>query len=420
VINFQLRPEDVGVHHAVVRLVGEDGLPIDDHRYFTVEVSSAWPLLVAAPEGVNTSFLTEAIAPSQYRQTGEARYEFRRIAQSELASAALEGYAAVCLVDPAPLMPAVWDKLGRYVSAGGGLGVFLGHNAQPAGVFNVAEAQPLLGGKLARQWRSPSRDLHLAPRSLDHPILAAFRPVASTVPWFQFPVFRHWDLTDLSPEVRVVLPYSNNKPALLEMSFGKGRVLTMTTPISDPARPSGRTAWNELPTGDNAWPYFVLVNEIAQYLVSSGDERLNYLAGETATLSNRADADPPSYQMFTPRGDLLEVVPSEGRIAVKATDVPGAYRLKGLRGGPVVRGFSVNLPPELTDLTRTTRQRLDDVFGPQRYQFARNRDEIDWGQRDARVGREFYPYLIAMLALLLGLEHLLANRFYRKPEQLQP
>ena len=32
------------------------------------------------------------------------------------------------------------------------------------------------------------------------------------------------------------------------------------------------------------------------------------------------------------------------------------------------------------------------------------------------MGREFYPYLIAMLAIVLALEYLLGNRFYRRRE----
>jgi len=38
------------------------------------------------------------------------------------------------------------------------------------------------------------------------------------------------------------------------------------------------------------------------------------------------------------------------------------------------------------------------------------------GVGEARMGREFYPFLLPLLALILGLEHLLANRFYRRGE----
>jgi hypothetical protein len=416
-VQFQLRGLELGVHQGYVRIVGEDGLAADDVRYFTVEVKDAWPVLVAAPQGVNTSLLTEAIAPYQYRQTGEARFDCDVIDQNDLANRSLNDYAAVCLVDPAPLTPPVWESLAKYAQRGGGVAIFLGHNASATASFNEPAAQLLLPGPLARQWRAGGRDLYVAPRTLDHPILAPFRPIASTVPWNQFPVFRHWDFDELSPDARVILPFGNNKPAIIERSMGKGRVLTMTTPVSDTARPAGRQPWNELPTGDNAWPYFVLANEIMSYLVESGEVKLNYQTGETAVLANHAGRDPERYQLFMPGDAVDEVRAGDGRVTVKFTELPGAYRLKGKLGddGPVVsRGFCVNLSPQSTDLAPAPPGRLDELLGPDRYQLARNREEINREIGEARIGREFYPYLLTMMAVVLALEYLLSNRFYRK------
>jgi hypothetical protein len=118
--------------------------------------------------------------------------------------------------------------------------------------------------------------------------------------------------------------------------------------------------------------------------------------------------------LFTPLEAPQDLTARRGKIIVRFTENPGAYRLKGYRGGPVVRGFSVNLPPEASHLARTTPDRLEKVLGKDRFQLARSRDEIVFGVRRARVGREFYPYLVAALALTLGLEHILANLFYRK------
>jgi hypothetical protein len=35
---------------------------------------------------------------------------------------------------------------------------------------------------------------------------------------------------------------------------------------------------------------------------------------------------------------------------------------------------------------------------------------------EARIGREFYPYLLVLLAVVLGLEHVFSNRFYKRNE----
>ena len=78
----------------------------------------------------------------------------------------------------------------------------------------------------------------------------------------------------------------------------------------------------------------------------------------------------------------------------------------------MLRGFSVNLPPSATDLTRVTTAELDAKLGADRYQLARSHDEIDREVGEARVGREFYPLLMLALAGVLALEQLLSNRFY--------
>jgi hypothetical protein len=56
---------------------------------------------------------------------------------------------------------------------------------------------------------------------------------------------------------------------------------------------------------------------------------------------------------------------------------------------------------------------LDELLGKNRFRYARSRDEIVLEVGEARVGREFYPYLLIVLVVIAGLEHLLANRFYR-------
>jgi hypothetical protein len=202
----------------------------------------------------------------------------------------------------------------------------------------------------------------------------------------------------------------------VETALGRGRVLTMTTPVSDPARPRGRQTWNELPTGDDAWPYVVLAHEMVRYLAGAGGTKLNYLAGETAALPNVRDKHPERYQLFTPMDQSQDVTADEGQLIVSFTELPGAYRLKGFLREPIVRGFAVNLPESASQLARLAPAALDDLLGAGRYQYARNQDDIVLGTGKARLGREFYPFLLPLLALILGLEHLLANRFYRRRE----
>jgi hypothetical protein len=416
VVRFAPLPKlPLGVHHGFVRLEGADGLPLDDVRYFTVEVRRPWPVLVVSPSTAEASFLTEALAPYEFRVTGQARFECETISQEALSGAALAPFAIVCLLDPMPLSTSEWSKLAEFAKNGGGVAIFLGRNAQNYASFNEPPAQAVLPGKIGPPfiWNAPEGDLFLAPGSAEHPIVAPFRALATIAPWREFPVYKHWVMNADAAESTVVARFGNNKPAILERPLGLGRVVVMTTPVSDPLNLRGREPWNLLPTGFDPWPFVILANETALYLAGDGQSRLNYLAGETAELANDPTEHPARYELFPPSGDPREVVAQEGRLAVRFLESPGHYRLKGSRGGPVLRGFSANLPPEATDLTRASPERLNESLGEDRYQLARTRDEFRRKIGLARQGREFYPLLLVMLAVVMGLESLLANRFYR-------
>jgi hypothetical protein len=152
------------------------------------------------------------------------------------------------------------------------------------------------------------------------------------------------------------------------------------------------------------------------HLVHSGQSRLNLLAGETAVLPNDPALYPDRYQLFTPLDQPQDVTARDGRLTIRFTDNPGAYRLRGQKAGPLVRGFAVNLPADSSDLSRVEQSRLDELLGKDRYQLAKSREEIDRAVGNDRIGSEFYPLLVVLLAAALGLEHVLANRFYRRDE----
>lgn len=404
-----------GVHQGYVRIVGQDALPLDDIRYFAFEIQTAWRILLVAPSGVSTRYLQEVLAPRELRDAGRASFVCNTIEQANLGALELADYDAIALLDPAPLTPDAWRKLADFCESGGGLAVFLGNKAQPPTGFRDEAAVKVLGGKLTRIART-SGDIFVAPRSYDHPILAGLRPYATSVPWDLFPVFYHWNLDELTETARVVVSYGDGKPAVVENRIGQGSVLVMTTPISDPARPEGRQAWNELATGEDAWPCFALVYEIMRNLVKSGQTRLNLLAGETAVLPNDPAEFPERYQLFTPLDQPQDVLAKDGRVTVRFTEQPGAYRLRGQKSGPLVRGFAVNLAGGTSDLTRMSRERLDELLGRERFHLSRSKEEINRAVGADRVGSEFYPLLVTLVACLLAMEQVLANRFYRRSD----
>jgi len=410
-VPFRVGSLGPGTHQGVVQIVGQDALPCDDERYFTVEVRPAWRILVAAPEPTDRHavYLTQALSPEDFRKRGHARFECEVVTFEQLARQPLEDYAAVCLLDPSPLDAKVWQKLEQHAAQGNGVAIFLGRNAVPVRSFNTPHAQALLPGRLLRKALAGDWDLSLEPRNYQHLVLAEF-PAGAEVPWQLFPVRSYWQLEDMT--AGVVIPYSNGRPALLERQVGKGRVLTMTTPISDgPNQP-----WNYL-TFLDPWPFGMLVNGMASYLVGSSHQRLNYRAGQTAVLQLDDRTRRSKYWLIRP--DALElkvtVEPPWRELIVhpRNADQVGNYRVRADGVAEVDRGFSVNLDPEQTRLGRIPEEELAGLFEPYTYRLARTRQEIEGAQQRGRAGRELFPMLILVVALVLAAEHVVANRFYR-------
>jgi hypothetical protein len=415
-VAFNLEGLANGTQQGMVRIVGQDGLAEDDTRYFTVEVRPAWPVLVAAPAPAEERavYLSRAVAPPEYRKRGQARFDCQVFEYRKLADVALEKYAAVCLLDPPPLEPGVWQRLADYAAGGRGVGVFLGRNAQPVDSFNSPAAQQVLPGKLDVQVPRRDGDNCLAPSNYQNPILAAFRSRATSTPWNAFPVFRYWHISDQPAGAGTVLPYSDGRPALVERPIGSGRVLMMTTPLSDSPN---RDAWNLLPVSAVAqpWPFVILANQMMSYLVGEGQQQLNYYAGQTVVLPLEEQTRQSTYLLAAPNGVKTTHTAQGHELPISGVEQVGNYQvLAGGRSSGADRGFSVNYSPQQTRLDRLDERALAELFGRFTFRLTHGTKQIDRSIGLASQGPELYPILIMVVAGVLALEYVMANRFYQE------
>lgn len=414
-VNFSLGTLQPGLNQGFLKIATQDALDIDNRLYFSVDVKPPWHILVLDPGKAHTfaRFFTDALAPESFRRQGQVRFDCKTTMLKKLPQADLENYDAVCLLDPTPLGPETWQRLAEYVRSGHGLAIFLGRNAKPVDTFNQPDAQTLLPGPLIRQARAPrDANLHLAPRTYSHPMLQLFQKFGDTVPWADTTVSRYWQLGELAKGTNVVVPYLDGRPAILERSFGAGRVLTMTTPVTDV---TNRQPWNLLPTPE-AWPFFIVTHRMMLYLVGATDIQLNYLAGQPAIIPIDGSRKYKSYLLTLPDGEGIPIglAPRQRFLSVPNTEQPGNYRIEAGGRAGVSLGFSVNLTRRSTDLTRVTPEYLQKYLDPVEFTIARDQDEISRDVHIARVGREFFPLLILLFALFMALEHIIANRFYKK------
>ena len=408
-VEFSLSGLPLGTHQGVLRIVADDPLHCDDVRYFTIKVREPRKMLLFGERPADTIFLREALAPAS--PAGLLRSNFVCEARSftELDNTPLADFDAVCLVDPTSLPPAAWQSLTDYVHSGGGLGIFLGRNAR-RDPLNEPAPQQLLPAKLRWQSRDAT---YLRLSATDHPALDELAELGDAVPWSEFPVFKYWELDSPADDVYVLAPFANGQPALVERRVGAGRVITMTTPVSDPAYDD---PWNLLPTGSDPWPFLALAGGIADYLTGTGDTQLNYLAGQTAILHLAPSEQVASYVLEMPGAAPVRqsLTPGQQDLSITSTEALGNYRVRaGGQGGRLDRGFSVNCSPAISELARVDFATIVAALGKDRVQLARSREEIEVRVGQGRLGRELFPSLMIALAIVLGAEQLLANRFYR-------
>jgi hypothetical protein len=412
---FSLSQMELGVHQGFVRIVGNDALPCDDIRYFTVEVRPPKNVLLLGEAASDTVYLREALAPSAAIGVVQSKFVCKEERYAQLDKLDLSAFDAVCLADPPTLPSGAWQALANFVEAGGGIGVFLGRRAESDGM-NGADAQRLLPARL--RWRSRDQTF-LRPVAVEHPALAELRDLVDIAPWSEFPVFQYWELEGGTEEAYLVAPFANGKPALVERRFGRGRVLLMTTSVSEPAHSD---PWNLLATGTEPWPFLALTNGIVQYLCGTSNERLNYVAGQTAVLPLPSSTQIASYVLqmpgtsdgtARPAAVRQSLTPGQPDLSITSTDSLGNYRVQaGGREGGLDRGFSVNCDPQMSRLERTTPERIAGALGEDRVRWARTQEEIEVRIGQGRIGRELFPVLILIVAAVVGAEHLLANRFY--------
>ncbi len=419
VINFQISTLDLepGSYQGEVRLVGrkDDGLAIDDQRFFTFRVQPPWKILLAAPAPAESyAFdLHGALAPPALRKEDRARFDCTEITVDELANAKLDAYPVICLLDPSPLPTPTWEKLYTYVRRGGKLAIFLGRETgAPDASFNAEAAQKLLPGRLGPPARWPD-GVFLDTSQSSHAMLAAFQKLQS-VPWRSFPVFRFWPLESRHDGVRDVARFTNGQPAILEQDVEQGMVVTMMTPVSDELDDS---AWNTLPTGLEPWPFVMLANEMMQYLVGGANQVWNHAAQSQLRVEVQLDDNRgvPRYLLTMPDGsqDNPPANPNEPRIVVTGVSQVGNYRVQAGTGDDEIdRGFSVNYRPELSQLARLTPEQLQAQFGSFETSVVRSSTELQRIARTRREGRELFPWLIMLVAMILAAEHILANVFY--------
>jgi len=400
-----------GTVQGKLRFSTSDALPMDDQCWFTLSVQPPRKILIFAQPPVHDS----AIYVREALKTVPFSVETKPISElSGMTPKELQESHAVMLLDPdsLSLSPGTWRKLADYASAGYGVGTFLGPKADSLASFNHSSATEVLGAKLVRQARNTDGDLWILPGV--SPVFSAFRShgTLDQFPWEAQPVFRYWELGELRGDVAA--HFSDNRPAIVTQTLGRGCTVMVTTPVSESA--DTLTPWNSLTRGDAQWMFLLLAEGIAKHLVGMGNQKTNFTVGEPVVLRPNVSTLPTSCLLGTPQGTSERLTPDSinREIRITMTTEPGNYTVRsgGLGASALNLGFSANVPPGATTLQRVDATVLDRHFGVDRYTVVRTPQEIERGIARRRVGQEIYDFIMLLLAGIFAVEYVFANRIY--------
>jgi hypothetical protein len=431
VIRFKRGKWTPGYHQAVVKLGTSDAaLPFNDIRYATFFVSGSRKVLVVTDRRSEDKYKEPqdpifAIALRSGRAFDcdvKLTAEAARLSPKELAA-----YRGVCLVNVASPSEELWESLKQYVDQGGGLAIIPGMDPD-RNAYNGEKAQTLLPARLSQPAilpGEPSLTLNWADAK-KHPLMKPFLEwrTKNAVDFFQREgpqVSRYFKLEARPDAADEIISYSDKSPAILERRLDRkqvrGRVLLFTMALDDaaisyqgkrkPANDFNQTSF-----------YLVLAQRTMGYLAGDTEEaNVNFLCGQSVPAALAANVRFPSYTIVGPglKGQEAIVNRAEKQVELNITQAiqPGNYKLLGKEA--VISAFTLNVPPEENRLTRVPTEQIESLLGEGAVINADQKIDLSEAlQNHWSQPVELLPTLMILLLLLLAVENLLANKFYRR------
>ncbi|HXV14405.1 MAG TPA: BatA domain-containing protein [Candidatus Krumholzibacteria bacterium] len=393
-VTFPLSLAEPGRYHGRVAK-NRDRLPVDDDRFFLIEVSNTIPVTVVTGRRRATS--ADAPVPSVFyvekalnpRGTSEGEFNVRVIDERDVTASALPGSGVVVWVDPQSMEPKRMVLLERHVRRGGGLMVFLG-NAAPA-VLNDSAFRALVGIRGGAEKGAESRAAFTSFEK-GHPVFSLFTKDELEL-LARARVRAYTSARGVAPDSALAY-VGGGDPAVWECVRGRGRVLVFA-------------AAPDLATGDIPLsPMFLpLVHTSVSYLASSGeapgaDEHV--VGSPIAFTVSQTGLDESQLAIRDPAGESLK--PAIGERSAGEVQVgfdrpahPGFYRL--YRDTTHVAETAVNVDTRESNLAVSA---LADKR-PKSVSVVRASDSFRTDLREAKEGREvFAAFLLFAVAALVA------------------
>lgn len=408
---FLLKNIQGRIRQGEIRLTSSDPLHFDDVQSFSLETLPPVKMLVVSDVKNDAQFWIAALSPQEFQRQGRTSVRCDWVSPQLFSEKTLDEYSAIAFINVREIPERNWNMLEAFVERGGGLALILGKEVDAVSYFEPPAALKLLPAQLfGHASFDPPEFFDLEP-GLNHPLLKKFSELQITT-LNDTEVKRYWRV-EPQEGANTLIRFSDDRlsPALVERSYGKGRVLLFATGVS-------RQGWNELPV--SGWQWVVLADQMARYLAQRTFVNLNYTAGESVLTSLPDDVAERNFLLRKPGGQQVpyDAPAEQSTLLINDLDQLGSYRLlSAARDSRFERGFSVNYAPRESDLTRIETQDLTQRLGKERYRVVRSLADLDRTVRTGRIGVEALPEFFLLLILFFVGELLLSNLFYREDQQ---
>jgi hypothetical protein len=234
---------------------------------------------------------------------------------------------------------------------------------------------------------------------MEHPIFSVFNFEQSRPPEIKFYSLPKVTVTG---DVRTLISFSGNHPALVEYHYGSGRVLTLTGPL-DPG-------YSEM----TSHAFFVpLVSRIAEYLASdlSVLDMKHYCQAPVVRHLPPETASDYQFTLITPDSSRYLLPPEEqnGSLVIRPEplNLPGIYTIELL--GHKLDQLAINIDPAESDLTMVTTAEMLSALKVESDRVIMPADNIEVMLASFRYGRELWPLFLWLAVSLLVAEMFLAR-----------
>jgi hypothetical protein len=431
-ISLFARLRSEGFHSVTARLP-EDRLPADDRRALAVRAIKEVKVLLVDGEPGNepreseTFFLRNALVPVPPNEAVQYFIKPTTIPASELAAARFDDHDAVVLANVAEFSEATAKALEQYLRRGGELIIFPGPKTNPI-FYNEVLAKrfdflPATLGSPRGQADQEEKYFTLQAKDFDHAIVSIWNdPASGTLSSARF--FRALELIPVpfakpagkpaakgeksqeAGEPQVVLRFGDGVPAVMERTWGLGRVVLFSS--------TANTAWNDLPVRPSFVP---LIHRTLGSIVQRQDEGLNIRVGQKFSRRVSQELADKEALFAKPRqGEALrdlrrvEMVNGWPTLQFDQTDLSGVYEAK-VADPPFDLKFAAQSDAAESSLDELSAEQLKMLSGVAHLvSWAPNVTLKDMAQRE-RSGAEFWLPIIVAVLLLAGVESVLAQKF---------